>query len=449
MKFNLLGLYGELNHSVNFPRDDEFHIIYGPNGVGKTKLFQVVRALGQLDLRDLMSLPFGYAEIEYDDQSKISVEKVATKKLPRREGLSFRLHHPGTLFPIDWTPDLEAPFPKSGHFTVGGSEWRYLGGNRWIDDSDGEIVESDELRARYDTELPTEDAPESFKLFQGSVHSYLIETQRLRNYTAPQAVFQSRSGRMVRVRNRRTPQDDAVSRYAEDLQNRLESALAHNSRTTQNLDRTFPRRLLENIPDENEASIRFRYATQNQKRERLAELSLIGSEPELPLQDQKLEDWQRRVLRTYLDDTESKLRTFDDILGKVDLLEEIINQRFKRKKISVNADEGLRIDVENSKGQIRPEDLSSGEQHELIMFYDLLFRTPPGALVMIDEPEISLHIGWQRRFLDDIMKVAQISGSRMLVATHSPQIIGNWRHRATALGFDSDVDLQQEGFSEE
>ena len=70
-----------------------------------------------------------------------------------------------------------------------------------------------------------------------------------------------------------------------------------------------------------------------------------------------------------------------------------------------------------------PEDLSSGEQHELILIYDLLFNVPENALVLIDEPEISLHVVWQQRFLTDLSRIAKLSSLRFIVATHSPQII--------------------------
>jgi predicted ATP-binding protein involved in virulence len=51
------------------------------------------------------------------------------------------------------------------------------------------------------------------------------------------------------------------------------------------------------------------------------------------------------------------------------------------------------------------------------------------SLILIDEPELSLHITWQEQFLDDIKQITELSGLDVLIATHSPQIIGthwNW-----------------------
>jgi ABC-type ATPase involved in cell division len=187
------------------------------------------------------------------------------------------------------------------------------------------------------------------------------------------------------------------------------------------------------LVEASETKIRKRYSTQNQQRERLARLSLIGPEPDFDLPLRELEPWERKVLWLYLDDTEQKLKTFENVVARAELLEEIVNRRFLRKKIAVSLEEGLEISTTAGE-RISPEDLSSGEQHELIMFYDMLFRIAPGALVLIDEPEISLHVAWQRQFLDDMTRVSRLSSARILIATHSPQIIGKWRSRTTSIG---------------
>ena len=72
-------------------------------------------------------------------------------------------------------------------------------------------------------------------------------------------------------------------------------------------------------------------------------------------------------------------------------------------------------------------DLSSGEQHELVLFYELLFKVAPGSLVLIDEPEISLHVVWQEHFLKDVQDVTRLSDIDVIVATHSPDVIDGHR----------------------
>ena len=70
-----------------------------------------------------------------------------------------------------------------------------------------------------------------------------------------------------------------------------------------------------------------------------------------------------------------------------------------------------------------PTDLSSGEQHQLVMLYELLFKVKPNSLILIDEPEISLHLAWQVQFLKDLQTILKLADFDVLIATHSPSII--------------------------
>ena len=61
----------------------------------------------------------------------------------------------------------------------------------------------------------------------------------------------------------------------------------------------------------------------------------------------------------------------------------------------------------------------------MVLFCEFLFETKPGSLILIDEPEISLHVAWQREFLSDLAEVAKLARFDALIATHSPQIIAD------------------------
>jgi predicted ATP-binding protein involved in virulence len=59
--------------------------------------------------------------------------------------------------------------------------------------------------------------------------------------------------------------------------------------------------------------------------------------------------------------------------------------------------------------------------------YELLFKTESNDIILIDEPEISLHVSWQKVFVRDLLAVSDIQHISFLLATHSPQIInGRW-----------------------
>ncbi len=108
--------------------------------------------------------------------------------------------------------------------------------------------------------------------------------------------------------------------------------------------------------------------------------------------------------------------------AKVDLYAAIINERFMHKDVVLDPEKGLLITTTDGR-VLPPEYLSSGEQHVLYLYYELLFNIGPDSLILIDEPELSLHILWQQEFLSDLGRIIDLSEFDIVVATHSPQII--------------------------
>jgi predicted ATP-binding protein involved in virulence len=72
-------------------------------------------------------------------------------------------------------------------------------------------------------------------------------------------------------------------------------------------------------------------------------------------------------------------------------------------------------------GEIDLGDLSSGEKQLLRICIDVLLAD--GEPVLIDEPELSMHIDWQRRLIPALRALAP--ESQRIVATHSPEIMAS------------------------
>lgn len=133
------------------------------------------------------------------------------------------------------------------------------------------------------------------------------------------------------------------------------------------------------------------------------------------------------ILDLYITDNKQKLDVFRDTAQKLNLLLQIINKRFKHKRLFIDKETGFVIKSKSENKDIAVKKLSSGEQNELIIFYNLLFKSTKGDIVLIDEPEISLHIAWQQQLITDLKEIAKETGISLLISTHSPDIIGdNW-----------------------
>lgn len=452
----LRGLLGEFNHRVELLDDQEMVILYGPNGVGKTHVLEFIHHALRGDWVRLQDMPFDTAEIGYDDGSTLNfkfelVETGPENESPRRRALVSNaappllvtLHHAGE--PVIWQGPLR-DFSDASPMMIRRIVERELGYRRVEPDAYiqpasaerltlAEVVNAESktihrlLSNRYLDASADISAviPEQMQAYIDEDSSILVETQRL---------ITTQSLASTTARERSAQPLLAIDQVSKSVQSLMEQALADNSRLSQRLDRTFPSRLFE--PDSRVASseeeIRQLHQDQQNFRSRLAVYHLGGEdESNVELPERPLEKWEVAVLGRYLQDSASKLDSFRHLLEKLDIFINTLNSRFFRKRIYFTSDRALAI--RNSRGdQLSVSDLSSGEQHELILLKYLLFDTNPGSIVLIDEPEISLHVSWQKAFLEDLSRISSISSLRFIIATHSPQIINNSWHLTTPLG---------------
>lgn len=79
---------------------------------------------------------------------------------------------------------------------------------------------------------------------------------------------------------------------------------------------------------------------------------------------------------------------------------------------------------EDNRKFIRFSDASSGEQCVALMLMGIFGSISDNSLVLIDEPEISLHPEWQYKFIELLNSIcAEYFGCHFIIATHSPQIV--------------------------
>ncbi len=143
-----------------------------------------------------------------------------------------------------------------------------------------------------------------------------------------------------------------------------------------------------------------------------ADTSKITDDPEL-----------LKTLTLHIHDSYEKYQLFQMLRKKMDLLEDIIQDLLIGKEFSITHDHGF--EVTQGGRLIDLSKLSSGEQHQIILYYDLIFNSEPGTLVLIDEPEISIHIEWQRQFLKNLEKISSRINCDFIVTTHSPDIVND------------------------
>ena len=131
-----------------------------------------------------------------------------------------------------------------------------------------------------------------------------------------------------------------------------------------------------------------------------------------------------KFLSTYFWAFKDTTEPLKDLYKLLYLFKSILDERnaITGKKVSFGTD-GVSLTAGERK--ISLETLSSGEKHDFIMFYDLIFDSKNGGLVLIDEPEISLHIEWQESYLDKLIDICKLNNLHAIIATHSPNIVSS------------------------
>lgn len=109
----------------------------------------------------------------------------------------------------------------------------------------------------------------------------------------------------------------------------------------------------------------------------------------------------------------------------------IINSFFKDTQKKLFIDEVGRLFVNKPSGRnLTVDELSSGERQLVILFANVIFNKYRNSklsseILIIDEPEISLHIRWQEKFIDSLIEAS--INTQFIIATHSPDIIGEYK----------------------
>lgn len=107
-----------------------------------------------------------------------------------------------------------------------------------------------------------------------------------------------------------------------------------------------------------------------------------------------------------------------------------INDFLHGKKMVFSAEAELKVELPGER-LVEGHHLSSGEMQLLILFAFLHFQSNHAQqpfVVLVDEPELSLHVAWQHRYVESV-RAASPSG-QFIIATHSPEITGSVEYEA-------------------
>jgi predicted ATPase len=434
IKVELIKLFGVFDHVISLNLHDRITIIHGPNGYGKTALLMMIQALLTNNFSRLKHIEFEKFQVDFDDNRSLSVRKSHTKKGEKKRSSADHLH-----FKLHAGKDSQE-FIYEGRGNAILREMGYplemlernipditrVSSDSWIQMSTGKKLDLEEVLESYPEflHLPDMDerkrVPEWLRNIAKNFDVRLIEAQRLLSVPAVKRVRHSEQS---------FAWEPSVSSYSKELAATVQEIQARYGTSSQQLDSTFPTRAIQvaNAPALSEEELKTKLTDLERQRQRIIAAGLLTTKQNYaPIFDpgQAIDDATKKILSLYSFDIERKLSIFRDVTERVELFKELVNKRFSYKKLDVEGEEGFQFHSTQG-AKLLPSDLSSGEQHELVLLYELLFKTKKNAIILIDEPELSLHVAWQVEFLKDLTRVIKLSSFDAILATHSPQIIND------------------------
>lgn len=111
------------------------------------------------------------------------------------------------------------------------------------------------------------------------------------------------------------------------------------------------------------------------------------------------------------------------IQERIDKFFEVINMLFAStdKKIAIN--EKNRVIFKKGKITMEMDRLSAGEKQILLLLFTLFLMEDKPTVLLLDEPEISLHIEWQDRLISLMQDLNP--NCQIILTTHSPNIFAD------------------------
>ena len=140
----------------------------------------------------------------------------------------------------------------------------------------------------------------------------------------------------------------------------------------------------------------------------------------------------RSILLPYLDSFAAKLDALNEIQDRIQTLTDTINSFLVDKTLRFDIAKGFTIKSQN-KEELAPSMLSSGERHLLLLFCNTITALDKQSIFIIDEPEISLNVKWQRELIASLLDCVRDSAIQYIFATHSMEILSQHMNKVVKL----------------
>lgn len=152
------------------------------------------------------------------------------------------------------------------------------------------------------------------------------------------------------------------------------------------------------------------------------------------------------ILKPYIEIQKNRIEALDNLFETIIYLNKSLNDYLYKKRVIYSVGKGFKFyqqkAVDNNKqeapcdekDEIKVKRLSSGERQLLRLFSMVIRNSNACPIIIIDEPEISLNIKWQRRLLSTLNFFVRDTKAQFVVATHSFEILSSHLKNTVKVG---------------
>ena len=424
-------LFGYFDYSIDF--HDTVTILHGLNGCGKTTMLQTINAVFNKEMDTIKSTDLQSVSFFFSTGAILKIDRKKIYLDPEKEKatgiiyLAYSIIENGKETVFDSFENTDEYQDIVKRFLKGYRPFPFLeriNESTWYDRKRETKLNLEEVIAEYGTiifrrysrEYLEDDIPQPVQDILASMDVRLIAADRL---TVAKRVERQYGEDNIKIERR-------VNLIAKDLSQKIRDTIQQYAQLSQAKDRTFPLRAIKQSSPLTVDEIKSKMIELESKRKEFVDTGILEEEQDdIGIHDllDAITESNRQNLSLYAIDTEEKLNALSSLSSSINLFRNLIDKNFNNKRIVFNKDYGFRFVATYSDSTILPQSLSSCEQHELVMFYDLIFNASENTLILIDEPELSLHIKWQLDYVDELLQIISATKFSAVLATHSPQII--------------------------
>ena len=416
MRFDIEGLFGRRSHHISFPmaledrRDPLVLILHGKNGVGKTTVLRMLDSLLRLDFNVFRQIRFDFCSLQFDNDARITV-KANRPDSPDPESLaSLEVHFKEVRVLLH--PHRSGPLTDEEKPKVEAFRQLYF---RQTESINYEFINTERLELqRLEDEAEDERRLRLLGLQEHTVKRHVQPNPKAKFLEKPQSlatrVRRFISQAQINYRSFFVEERELFPKIIERLTSPSLPISAFESL----------RERFEAIYIRDKMNARFGLEADRWDHDQIMDI----------LQNLSLKETSGQhaltVLDAYAEALESRSSQRALVADRLRNFERILSSFLGDKTVSIDPKEGLVIRADHTQEVLRERSLSSGEFHLLLLMVAALVTRRRGTVIAIDEPEMSMHLEWQRRLIPALLECASNANPLFIFATHSPDLAASY-----------------------